>query len=1171
MQSRMNVLGSSGRLCRKDRLARAAPALGFLGRTALAAAVLLAGPVWCQEFRATLVGRVLDPSGAPVPGATVTVTQRATNQKYSAVTTETGDYTVPFLAPGEYRLEVEKPGFRRAVRDNILLRIQDRAGVDVVLEIGVQTEIVEVRAATELLETASASLGQVVSDQMIQDIPLNGRSPYTLIRIAAGVLPTYRAQTDFFLRNTSTGQTTTAQISISGAPSNYNEWLLDGVPTTGDDNGLMYIPSLEASQEFKVQTNSFDAEFGRFLGGVVNASMRSGTNQFHGAAFEFLRNSALNARDFFAASKPQFGYNQFGISGGGPVWLPRLYDGRNRTFLFMIYDGSREGVPRSFVSTVPTELQRQGDFSETMTRVAGAPARVTIYDPQTTRPSGSAWVRDPFPGNVIPAVRINPVGRKLLDFYPLPSALGDAVTRTQNFPLAYKDPVLDNGIAFKVDHRFSPSHSVFLRYSWRHFFVQGQGAFKNAATSRSVNRYMPGVALDDTLTLSPTTVLNFRYGFSRYHQNTRSDGFGFDLASLGFPASLARAVDRPAPPNVSLSGYTGYGTFTLDNDVTETHFFRGSVLKQKGRHALRSGASYRILRHNNGPGGTNPGAFSFDGVFTRGPNPQVTSATAGNAVASMLLGLGASGSVTYLASVAEQTPYSELYVQDDIRLTGRVSLNLGLRYEWEGAHTERFDRFNRGFDYTSPSPIEAQAAAAYARSPIPEVPASQFAVKGGLLFAHRGGLPRALTDIDRNNVSPRVGVAFTLTPQTVLRGGYGRFYGPTTPESETSFGFSATTPWVTTVDGGLTPVDTLSDPFPKGILPPPGYQEGLLTQVGQSISFVNPRRTQLYTTQFQFSLQRQFPGGIVAEASYSGTRGGEYSVTRSIDEIPEKWRAQAREIFVATRRNVLNDSVSNPFFGLISTGALSGRTTTRGQLTRPYPHFTAISRIGNSIGSSRYHALQLKAHRRLSHGLTFLASYTISKLIEQNFFLNPTDEQLSRRLASFDVPQRFVVSGSYQLPFGKGRPLGADVRGLPGVLISGWQMNWVYSAQAGVPLTISSGESLGRSAKLPNSQRTLSRWFDTSAFRLRETLELVGTARLPDVRSHGRNNMDFSLYKDTRLSEALRLQFRAESFNLFNRAEFGDPNTTVGSASFGVISSQINYSRQLQFGLRLLW
>lgn len=1154
----------------RETPSRSLPWLLFHGAIP-AVAVLVAAQAWSQEFRATLVGRVLDPSGAPVPAAAVNVVQRATNLRHSTQTSETGDYTVPYLAPGEYRLEVEKAGFRKAVRDNILLRIQDRASVDVTLEIGAQTEFVEVKGTPELLETASASLGQVVSQQTIEDIPLNGRSPYTLIRITAGVLPTTRAQTDFFLRNTSTGQTTTAQISISGAPSNYNEWLLDGVPTTGDDNGLMYIPSLEASQEFKVQTNSFDAEFGRFLGGVINASMRSGTNQFHGAAFEFLRNSALNARDFFAASKPQFGYNQFGIAGGGPVYLPRLYDGRNRTFLFLIYDGSREGVPRSFVSTAPTVAQRQGDFSQTMTRVGGVPARVTIYDPQTTRQSGSAWVRDPFPGNAIPAGRINPVGRKLLDFYPPPTAPGDAVTSTQNLPLAYKDPVLDNGVAFKLDHRFGLRHSVFLRYSWRHFFVQGQGAFKNAATSRSVNRYVPGVALDDTFTLNPATVLNFRYGFTRYHQNTRSDGYGFDLASLGFPASLARSIDRPAPPNVSISGYTGYGTYNLDNDVTETHFFRGSIMRQMGRHALRSGAAYRILRHNSGPGGTDPGAFSFDGVFTRGPNPQVTSATAGNGVASLLLGLGASGSVTYSASVAEQTPYTEAYLQDDIRLTGTVNLNLGLRYEWEGAHTERFDRFNRGFDYHSPSPIEPQAAAAYASSPIAEVPVSQFAVKGGLLFANRNGLPRALTDRDRNNVSPRVGLAFSLTPKTVLRGGYGRFYGPTTPESETSFGFSAATPWVTTVDGGLTPVDTLSAPFPKGLVSPPGHQQGLMTQVGQAISFVNPRRTQLYTSQFQFSLQRHLPAGIVGELSYSGTRGADYPVTRAMDEIPETWRAQARQVFLSTRRNMLNDSVANPFFGLISTGTLSGRTTTRGQLTRPYPHFTSISRIGNNIGSSRYHSLQIRANKRLSHGVTFMGSYTISKLIEQNFYLNPTDERLSRRLASFDVPQRLVLSGSYQLPFGQGRSWGSSAAGPAGALISGWQLNWVYSAQGGVPITISSGESLGRSARLPASERTLSRWFDPSAFRLRETLELVGTARLPDVRTHGRNNLDLSLFKDTRLTEAVRLQFRAESFNLCNRAEFGDPNATVGSASFGVVSSQINYSRQLQFGLRLLW
>ncbi len=1131
--------------------------------------VLGAAALWSQEFRATLVGRVADPSGAPVPKAAVSVTQKDTNVQRHVVTSDTGDYTIPFLAPGEYKLEVEMAGFRKFVRDGILLRIQDRASVDVALEIGALTESVTVTSAAPLLETSSASVGGVVSQQTVVDAPLNGRNPYFLMSTVSGVLPTGRGTPSFQLRNTATGTTATAEISISGAPANYNTFLLDGVPTTGSDNGLMYVPSVDATQEFKVQTNSYDAEFGRFLGGVINASMRSGSNRPHGSAFEYLRNSALNARDFFATSKPIFAYNQFGAEASGPVYVPHLYNGRDKTFFFVIYDGSREGVPRSFVDTVPTVLQRKGDFSQTFTRVGAAPTPVTIYDPDSTQRSGTAFVRTPFPGNVIPANRLNPVGVNLLQFYPQPATDGDSVTHAQNLPFPYRDPVLDNGIAFKIDHKFSDRHQMFGRYSWRHFFVEGQGDFKNAATGRAVNRYVPGVAIDDTYTVPSGMVFNFRYGFTRYHQITKADSYGFDLTTLGFPASLARAINRPAIPLVTASGYTTYGSFNLDDDVTETHFLHGSILKLKGRHSIRGGFGGTLSRHNNGPGGTTAGTYAFDGTFTRGPNPQATSATAGNAIASMLLGLGASGSVTYTASLAEQTPYHEFYFQDDVRLTSKLSLNLGIRYEWEGPHTDRFNQFNRGYDFQTANPLESAAKAAYAKSPIAEIPVSQFSAKGGLLFVNQGGLPRGITDLDRNNVSPRLGAAYRLTAKTVLRGGYGRFFGPTTSQTETSNGFTAATTWVTTVDGGLTPVDKLNNPYPNSITAPAGANLGLLTQVGNSITFVDPTRRQLYTSQFDFGIQRQLPLGAVAEVLYAGTRGGDYPVNQAIDSTPDSFRAAARTEFLSSKRNILNDSVTNPFFGLITSGSLASATTTRGQLERPYPQFTGITQAGSNLGSSKYDSLQVKFSKRFASGLNFTLAYTDSKLIEKNFYLNPTDTFVSRRLASFDIPQRFVLTGSYAFPFGKGRHFAAGARGLPGKLIEGWQLNWIYTAQSGVPLSVSSGETLGRTAYLSPNEQTLQHWFDTSAFRLRDTLELVGTALLPDMRTQGRNNVDLSLYKDTRIRESVKLQFRAESFNLLNHAEFGNPNTTVGNASFGVVTSQINFARQLQFGLRL--
>ncbi len=1056
------------------------------------------------------------------------------------------------------------------------------ARIDFVLEPGAITESVTVTGEAPLLDASSSTVGHVVSRQTIQDIPLNGRNTFVLMVTVPGVVTTARDNTIYFMRYSAAGDSAgIASMSISGAPGTFNEYLLDGVPATSDNNAVIFVPSIDATQEFRLQTNSFDAEYGRFLGGVVNTSTRSGTNTVHGTAFNFSRNSVWNARDFFAASKPKFAYNQFGAAVGGPVYLPKLYDGGSRTFFFVHWDGSREGVPRSFVSTVPTQAERNGDFSQSFTRAGGQATPVVVYDPATTRASGSAYVRDPFPGNQIPPVRQNAVAKGLLGVYPLPSATGDAVTHVNNFPLSYKDPVSDDGIIAKVDHRFSDRNQLFVRIFWRHFYVRGGGEFLNGGTSRGVNRYSPGVALGHTFVLSPSTVLDFRYGLSRYRARIVSDSYGYDLGSLGFPRSLTAAVDRPAIPRVTASGYTGYGAFSLTESVGETHAARAGLFTQKGRHGLRAGFGARVYRHNSGPGGATSGTYAFDGVFTRGPNPQAASTTAGNAIASMLLGLGASGSMTYQASLARQAPFYEVYLQDDVRVSARLTLNLGVRYEVEGSHTERFNRFNRGFDLSAASPVESAAVAAYAANPIPEVAAAQFKVKGGLLFAGAGQTARSLADVDANNIMPRIGAAFVLTPRTVVRGGYGHFYASTMAQSypgqadagdqTPSYGFSSTTSWVTSI-GGLTPVDTLSNPFPNGITAPAGSAQGLATQIGQAISFVNPQRRQPWTRQFNVGIQRQFSGELLVEAAYAGTRTADFPISVALNATPQQAQAQARQNYITTGRNTLSDTFPNPFYGLVSSGSLSLASTTRGQLLLPYPHFTGITRMGANVGSSSYNSLQAKATKRFGRGLSFLASYTLSKLLEEMSFLNANDAQPTRQLSSFDSPQRFVVTASYQLPMGKGHRFLAGAAGVAGKLVEGWQANAVYTAQSGVPITLSGGESVGRSAAIPSDQQTLQRWFDTSAFRLRQTLEFAGTAVLPDVRTHGTSNFDLSLFKDTQIRERLKVQFRAESFNLFNRAAFGAPNANAASgASFGVVSSQVNFSRQLQFGLKLLW
>lgn len=1124
-----------------------------------------------QDFRATIGGRIVDPAGASVPGAQISAVNVETNAATRTTSTESGDYVIPALSPGSYRIEVEQAGFKKFVQEGLTLQVQERPTIDITLQPGDVEETVTVTSDASPLEASTGSRGEVISGRTLVDLPLNGRNVFALAGLAPGVTFTVRGQASTFLRTTA--NVGISGVSISGGQPRSNEALLDGVPNTGSDGLIQFVPSVDATQEFKVQTNSFDAEFGRFTGGVINASIKSGTNEINGSLFEFFRNSRLNARDPFATSIPQFGYNLFGGSVGGPVFLPRfgeggraVYDGRGRTFFFFNYEGSREGVPRANVATVPTAAQRAGDFSAVST---------LIYDPATTqRLANGSVVRTPFPGNRIPTERISPLSQNLLNLFPLPNAPG----LTNNYLLSFKDPVSDNGYIIKIDHNFSERHKIFGRYSFRRFNLGRQGAFKNLVTGDAETRDAPGFAFDDTYTLNSKTVLNFRYGFSRFLVSTQSDSLGFDLAGLGFPQSYVNALPVQAIPQVSIFSFTTISAVgKLTRSSEDSHTVRGAVTRIEGNQTFRFGGEYRVLRSNNGSlGSLAAGSFDFNSVFTRGPNPQVNTNTQAQAFASFLLGLPSSGTVQNNTTTAEQAPYYGFYFQDDLRVTQKLTLNLGLRYEFEGENTERFNRFNRGFAFDSASPIEQQAIANYARNPIPEIPVNRFDVRGGLLFAGVEGQPRGIANLDRNNFSPRIGVAYALNDKTVLRGGYGLFYGATTQLNEGSTGFSINTPFVASIDGNLTPFETFSSPFRNGFAVAPGASEGLLTLIGQGISFVDPNRKQPYAHQYQVSIQRELPGQTLVDAAYVGSLGRDIPVNQQINAIPEEFRAQARQTFVATGRNTLSDSVANPFFGLITSGGLQAATTTRGQLLRPFPQFTSVTRQNSSIGSTRYDALQLKVSRRFVQGFALTTAYTFSKQLERTRFLNDQDTELVKELNDFDIPHRLVISSTYELPFGRGQRYLSDATGFVGKLVEGFQFNVIYQGNSGVPLTITNAESNGRSARLSGDERTVARWFDnrrdgTGAFRLRQTLELAGTARLPDVRSAGRNSFDISLFKTTSITEGLRLQFRAEAFNAFNTPEFSSPNTDFNNPNFGQVTSTNTFARQIQFAIKVLF
>ncbi|MEN6533771.1 MAG: TonB-dependent receptor [Bryobacteraceae bacterium] len=1127
--------------------------------------------LWSQEFRAGIVGTVTDPSGAVVPGCDVTVVNVGTNLASTTVTTGAGFYSVSFLPPGAYRLEVRCKGFRGYVQESIALQIGDKPTIDVKVQPGEVSSTVTVNAEAPLLETSSASRGEVLSQHVVESMPLNGRNVLMDMLLTPGIVFTNRGSGNAFIRTTSFDGMT--GVSLSGGQPRFNEVLLDGVPDTGGNGTIHYAPSVEATQEMKVQTNSFDAEYGRFTGGIINVAVKSGSNDFHGSLYDFFRNAKLNARDPFATNKPQFGYNLFGGTVGGPVYLPKLYNGKDKTFFFFNYEGSREGVARSTSYTVPTVLQRGGDFSETKVLSGGVGVPITVYDPSTTRLSGTAYVRDPFPNNRIPSDRLNTVARNAIAYYPQPNATGVAVTGGNNWHMDYRDPVLDNGIVARIDQRLSNNNQIFGRYSWRHSYV-GANLINplNAINAADNDRWTNGVAIDDIYTVSPTMFVDIRYGFSRLYQYNPSLSIGFDATTLGLPKSYVQDLDVKVFPIFNTTGYTALSRTPMARSAYDSHSLLGSITKIIGSHSMKFGGQVRVLRENQaGPSSTAGGSFSFNSTFTRGPNPQKSSTTGGHALASFLLGLPASGTIGKAALTAGQVPYYDLYFQDDWRVTSRLTINLGLRYEWEGANTERFNRSNRGFDFASDSPIAAAARAAYAASPIDEVSAANFQVRGGLQFAGIGGQSRSLTNSDFNNISPRIGVAYQFLPKTVLRGGYGIFYAGTSNFATLSQGFSQSTSMVATNDGGLTAVDDLSNPFPNGILQPNGSSLGLMTYVGQGASYIDVDRKTPRAHQYQFGIQHELPGGLLVDAAYAGSTTKVLPVDVGLNFVPVSIHDSARATYKSTGRNTLNDSVANPFYGLIGSGNLSGKTVTRSQLLYAYPQYTSLVALDEGIGSSRYDSFQVKATKRLSSGFSLQVSYTAAKNLEQDSYLNTGDANLVKQLVDYDIPQRLTASGTWQLPIGPGKTLLKGSHGWLSRLAEGWQLNVIYSAQSGIPITISTCESTGTSAKLAENERTPSAWFNTAAFRVRETLEYTATALLPDVRTNGKNNFDVSLFKTTTIREQMKLQFRMESFNALNHPEYFTPGTTYGSSTFGVVSAVNNLSRQIQLALRLSW
>ncbi len=1156
----------------------------FSVRTALAVALL--SSLWstsaaAQTVAGTISGLVTDASGAAVSGTSIVVTDLDRNVNLRSTSNDAGFYLVTPVPPGRYKVRAEKAGFRSFLVESLPIATQQKATINVSLQIGSLTESVTISSAAQVIDTTSATLSGVVENKRIIDLPLNGRNVFALATLTPGVMGFRPAGGN---GGVGEGFESIGRFTVNGGRDSSNAIMMDGVPVTmnantNNMNANSAVPSVEGVEEFRIQTNSYSAEYGRSGGGVLTIATKSGTNTLHGSLFEFFRNSKLDANNWFANASGQklgsFQRNEYGGSVGGPLVIPKLYNGKNKTFFFMVYEGRRQLAARTQFMTLPTDDQFLGDFSKTLN---SAGQLRTIYDPFTTAADPNRpgqFLRTPFAGNRIPVSRFDPVAANAQKFYgPRPNLPGQAFTNQNNFFFQGKAPTNVDRATTKVDHNFNDQQRIFMRYTifnnrnaapklWEGPGCPDGGCFSNKERQQNA-------ALDYSWTISPTTLLSVRYGFARSILDRSSDYLGFKPSSLGLPSTVEAGADLLAFPEFGVEEMTMPGLLHHWNfrSANQSHTFVGTLSKVYGSHTLKTGTEIRgnYVNHSQAPWSLN---FSFNRSMTAGPDPRVVNAVGGFGYASFLLGTGASGNVVNGIRPALGSKSYGFYLQDDWKVSRKLTINMGIRWDFESAVTERHDRFGV-FDPNVVSPLAQRTG---------------LDLKGGWLFSDKGLGRRTLKPIEWAKIAPRLGIAYQITPKTVLRAGAGIFY-TAAPYGANNYGtapFRASTPWVTTVDG-VTPTDLLRNPFPNGVLQVEGSRNGLLAALGQGVgSPVPSTMTTPYNSQWNASIGHDFGRGTVLELAYAGNKGTNLPISFQMDQLATN--------LIRPDAGLL-DTVPNPFFGIIPIGAMSTRTVQRGQLLTPYPHIPGVSFAGASWGNSNFHSLQAKFEKRFSQNGLAVVSYSWSKLISdggdnawdsagwRDFNCRACD----RSISPYDYRHRLVTSYTYELPFGKGKQFGSQWNGFMNAVLGQWQVNGIMTLNSGAPLQMQTTgntsfsfgggqrpDSTGKNAQLDSP--SLDRWFDTTAFTLPAQYTFGNMGRMhPNLRSDFIENLDLSVFKRFRVKgERVSLELRGESFNMANHPVFGSPNTTVGNAQFGRVTGTANPPRQTQIALKLLF
>ena len=1135
---------------------------------------------------ASFSGSVSDSTGARIANATVTLSSPEKGVTRTYKTDAQGNFSFALLPAATYTLSIEASGFKTIRQQGITLEVGQSASQDITLTIGT-TEQIEVTSEAPLLQTDNANVGAEVSTKQITELPLNLRNVFNFVELNSSVNNLAQRQ-----GISSGGQQGSADQDVSffnfgGGYFGTTAFLLDGVWDASEGwGGVIYVPSPDNVQEFKVQQNSFTAQYGWSTGNVINVVTKSGGSSLHGDVYDYLRNGALDANNYFnnlnSLAKPNSHRNQFGVAVGGPVYIPGVYKQRNKTFFFFNFEGHRDHNAGQYSGTSPLPAFRTGDFSALLgaqigTDGLGRPILAgQIYDPYSTRVVAGNEIRDPIPGNNLATYTspfvpggagnlINAIGQKMINFYPKPLT----TALTNNWSASGLEADYSNEFSGRIDHNFSDSTRLYGRYSYKKEYKDEEATFFGASDpagpgqTNPNNRWSVGAGVSHVF--SPTLTMSVNVGGMKWVEGNDMQSNGFKASSLGLPSFID--TYSPEFPSISVTNYlsegplfgAGQGAFPRSSGTGSVDF-----VKMHGPHQLSFGYMAVATDENGGRFHFTP--FNFTTAFTAGPDPTNPTAGTGDSAAAMLMGLPVSGNTGISISNVSRTWFHGVYLQDDWKATRKLTLNLGMRYEIQRPVTDRYNR-QAWFDYSAVNPISAAVGQNYT---------------GELQFAHSG--QRGLFDTDYKNFAPRIGFAYQLMPKLVMRGGYGIFYPPTFRGTGPAPGFSSDTPYVASTNGNLTPANTLSTAFSGGLIPVTGNAQDGLTNVGFSVGAVSRSRKTYYDQQWAYGIQFAPTSSDVLDVTYVGNHGVHVvDGGLNLNQLDPKYLAMGA---------ALDNPVANPFFGHITSSGcgLDQATVVQGQLLRPHPEFCDITENQDPAGGSHYNALEVNYTHRVSQGLTLLASYTFSKFTDNvggpDGWANASGENIrnvynlaaEKSVDATDTPHSFVLNYVYELPVGKGKKYGAGMSGVLNEVVGGWQTSGTLTLKEGFPLSIGQsnlnefgfGQHVNVVGDYHLSNRSRTEWFNTTAFAPAPKWDLGNAPRFfSDLRAPGYRNWDISIQKYFPIREQVRVQFRLDMFNALNHTNFYSPNTTLGGG-FGTIT-QAWTPRQMQAALKLYW